>query len=106
VIHPVANSPLSSRPARTASRRLRSCDRCDPPESSVRESYPRPTAWRRSGSSWTRVSFPGQRNEVVITAEAASARIPGTPEVLAGGFMHAADNTGVDDAGVLLEFEV
>ena len=34
---------------------------------------PRPTAWRRSGSSWTRVSFPGQRNEVVITAEAASA---------------------------------
>ena len=34
---------------------------------------PRPTAWRRSGSSWTRVSFPGQREEVVITAAATSA---------------------------------
>jgi hypothetical protein len=98
---------------------------------------PRPTAWRRSGPSWTRVPFPGQREEVVITAAATSAsdvwafttggarslttvaipggpsrtsiatvaRIPGTSEALAGGFTHAAGNAGLDDAGVLLEYE-
>lgn len=34
---------------------------------------PEPTAWRRSGSSWTKVAFPGARNETVIAAEATSA---------------------------------
>jgi hypothetical protein len=33
------------------------------------------------------------------------ARIPGTSEALAGGFTHAAGNAGLDDAGVLLEYE-
>lgn len=33
----------------------------------------RPTAWRRSGSSWTKAPFPGERSEVVIAAEATSA---------------------------------
>jgi hypothetical protein len=33
---------------------------------------PKPTAWRRSGSAWTQVSFPGQSNEVVIAAGATS----------------------------------
>ena len=32
-----------------------------------------PTAWRRSGSTWTQVEFPGQPNEVVVAAGAASA---------------------------------
>ena len=32
----------------------------------------RPTAWQRSGSSWTRVSFPGGRGEEVVAAGAAS----------------------------------
>ncbi|HEU5390712.1 MAG TPA: hypothetical protein VFV73_32895 [Streptosporangiaceae bacterium] len=49
---------------------------------------PRPTAWRRSGSSWTRVPFPGQREGA-----------------LTGGFTHAAGSAGLDDAGVLLEYE-
>jgi hypothetical protein len=31
-----------------------------------------PTAWRRSGSTWTQVGFPGQANEVVVTAGATS----------------------------------
>ena len=31
-----------------------------------------PTAWRRSGSTWTQVPFPGLANEVVIAAGAAS----------------------------------
>ena len=34
---------------------------------------PAPSAWRRSGSSWTRVPFPGQRDEVVMAAQATSA---------------------------------
>src|ERR1051326_3639697 len=34
--------------------------------------HQRTTAWRRSGSSWTRVSFPSQRDEAVITAAATS----------------------------------
>jgi hypothetical protein len=34
---------------------------------------PKPAAWRRRGSSWTRVSFPGQSNEVVVAAAATSA---------------------------------
>ena len=33
---------------------------------------PVPTAWRRSGSTWTQVPFPGQANEVVVAAGAAS----------------------------------
>jgi hypothetical protein len=33
---------------------------------------PVPTAWRRSGSTWTQVPFPGQPNEVVVAAGAAS----------------------------------
>jgi type IV secretory pathway VirB2 component (pilin) len=33
---------------------------------------PAPTAWRRSGSTWTQVPFPGQPNEVVVAAGAAS----------------------------------
>jgi hypothetical protein len=33
----------------------------------------KPTAWRRSGSSWTRVSFPSQNGEVVVAAGASSA---------------------------------
>jgi hypothetical protein len=32
-----------------------------------------PTAWRRSGSTWTQVRFPGRANEVVIAAAASSA---------------------------------
>ena len=31
-----------------------------------------PTAWRRSGSTWTQVSFPGKPNEVVVAAGATS----------------------------------
>jgi hypothetical protein len=31
-----------------------------------------PTAWRRSGSTWTQVPFPGQPNEVVVAAGATS----------------------------------
>ena len=31
-----------------------------------------PTAWRRSGSTWTRVPFPGKSNEVVVAAGATS----------------------------------
>jgi len=31
-----------------------------------------PTAWRRSGSSWTRVPFPGKSNETVVAAAAIS----------------------------------
>jgi hypothetical protein len=33
---------------------------------------PVPTAWRRSGSAWTQVPFPGQPNEVVVAAGATS----------------------------------
>jgi hypothetical protein len=33
---------------------------------------PVPTAWRRSGSTWTQVPFPGQPNEVVVAAGATS----------------------------------
>jgi hypothetical protein len=33
---------------------------------------PVPTAWRRSGSTWTQVPFPGKPNEVVVAAGAAS----------------------------------
>jgi hypothetical protein len=32
-----------------------------------------PTAWRRSGSTWTQVSFPGKANEVVVATGATSA---------------------------------
>jgi hypothetical protein len=32
-----------------------------------------PTAWKRSGSTWTRVAFPGKKNETVIAAKASSA---------------------------------
>jgi hypothetical protein len=32
-----------------------------------------PTAWRRSGSNWTQVRFPGKSNEVVAVARATSA---------------------------------
>jgi hypothetical protein len=32
-----------------------------------------PTAWRRSGSNWTQVPFPGKANEVVVAAGATSA---------------------------------
>jgi hypothetical protein len=32
-------------------------------------------------------------------------RIPGTSAVLAGGFTHALNNPGVNDAGALLEYE-
>jgi hypothetical protein len=32
-------------------------------------------------------------------------RVPGTTEVLAGGFTHALNNLGVNDAGVLLEHQ-
>jgi hypothetical protein len=31
-----------------------------------------PTAWRRSGSTWTQVKFPGKPNEVVVAAGATS----------------------------------
>jgi hypothetical protein len=31
-----------------------------------------PTAWRRSGSTWTQVPFPGEPNEVVVAAGAAA----------------------------------
>ncbi len=34
---------------------------------------PEPTAWRRSGSSWNQVPFPGQPDETVIAAGATSA---------------------------------
>jgi hypothetical protein len=34
---------------------------------------PKPTAWRRSGSSWTLAPFPGEHNETVIAAAATSA---------------------------------
>src|ERR1700685_2851507 len=33
---------------------------------------PLPTAWRRSGSTWTQVPFPGKPNEVVVAAGATS----------------------------------
>jgi type IV secretory pathway VirB2 component (pilin) len=33
---------------------------------------PVPTAWRRSGSTWTQVPFPGKPNEVVVAAGATS----------------------------------
>jgi hypothetical protein len=33
----------------------------------------KPTAWRRSGASWTRVAFPGQADEEVVAAGASSA---------------------------------
>ena len=33
----------------------------------------KPTAWKRSGASWTQVSFPGQSGEEVVAAEASSA---------------------------------
>jgi hypothetical protein len=33
-----------------------------------------PTAWERSGSSWTRVAFPGRSDETVVAAGASSAR--------------------------------
>lgn len=33
----------------------------------------KPTAWKRSGSTWTKVSFPGKKNEIVIAAKASSA---------------------------------
>jgi hypothetical protein len=33
----------------------------------------RPTAWKRSGGSWTQVSFPGRSGEEVVAAEASSA---------------------------------
>jgi len=55
-----------------------------------------------SGGRLTTAAVPGGPSRTDI---ATVARIPGTSEVLAGGFMHAANNTGVDDAGVLLEFE-
>ena len=55
-----------------------------------------------SGGRLTTAAVPGGPSRTNI---ATVARIPGTSEVLAGGFMHAANNTGVDDAGVLLEFE-
>jgi hypothetical protein len=32
-----------------------------------------PTAWKRSGSSWTRVAFPGRSDETVVAAGASSA---------------------------------
>jgi hypothetical protein len=32
----------------------------------------KPTAWKRSGSTWTRVSFPGRRGEEVVAAAATS----------------------------------
>jgi hypothetical protein len=48
---------------------------------------PKPTAWRRSGSSRTQVPFPGAQWSKV-----------------AGGFTHALNNPGANDAGALLEF--
>jgi hypothetical protein len=135
---------------------------------------PKPAAWRRSGSSWTLVPFPGERNggplvllhwnghrwskvagglfgfgvqpvQPIIsdghgglwipmpgaggqrsyllhyaaghlrvaalpggtgwTSVDTVSRIPGTFEVLAGGFTHALNNPGVNDAGALLEYE-
>src|ERR1700691_3703792 len=33
----------------------------------------KPTAWKRSGASWTQVSFPGQSGEEVVAPEASSA---------------------------------
>ena len=33
----------------------------------------KPTAWKRSGGSWTQVSFPGRSGEEVVAAEASSA---------------------------------
>jgi hypothetical protein len=32
----------------------------------------KPTAWRRNGSTWTRVAFPGKPNETVVAAKASS----------------------------------
>jgi len=32
----------------------------------------KPTAWKRSGSTWTRASFPGRRGEEVVAADATS----------------------------------
>jgi hypothetical protein len=33
----------------------------------------KPTAWKRSGSTWTKVAFPGKTNESVVAARASSA---------------------------------
>jgi hypothetical protein len=35
--------------------------------------FAKPTAWKRSGGSWTQVSFPGHSNEEVVAAGASSA---------------------------------
>lgn len=50
----------------------------------------------------TTVAIPGGPSRTSI---ATATRIPGTSEALAGGFTHAAGNAGLDDAGVLLEYE-
>jgi len=55
-----------------------------------------------SGGHLTTAAIPGGPSRTSI---ATVARIPGTAEVLAGGFTHAAGNAGLDDAGVLLEYE-
>jgi hypothetical protein len=45
-------------------------------------------------------------SRVLPSAAFTVARIPGTSEVLAGGFTYAAGNAGLDRTGVLLEYEV
>src|SRR5262245_20706832 len=55
-----------------------------------------------SGGHLATAAIPGGPSRTSI---ATVARIPGTAEVLAGGFTHAAGNAGLDDAGVLLEYE-
>ena len=70
----------------------------------------KPTAWKRSGASWTQVSFPGQSGEEVVAAEASSATnvwaftaggSAGTaplPNDGAGGALIALDPLGRDGA--------
>jgi hypothetical protein len=56
-----------------------------------------------SGGRLTTAAVPGGPSR---TRVATVARIPGTSEVLAGGFTRAAGNAGLNSTGVLLEYEV
>jgi hypothetical protein len=55
-----------------------------------------------SGGHLTTAAVPGGPSRTSIGTVAV---IPGTSEALAGGFTHAANNAGLNDTGILLEFE-
>jgi hypothetical protein len=54
-----------------------------------------------AGGRLTVASLPGGTGR---TSADTVSRIPGTSQALAGGFTHALNNPGANDAGVLLEF--